>query len=90
MEMDRLEDAVSLYNHYLTEPCIIRNHSVEINYSVHQHLQRNPLDYTPSHILLVTMCGCSKSPFTIFEMADVFFNLSFPLTSRSATKSTPF
>lgn len=75
--MDRLEDAVSLYNHYLTEPCIIRNHSVEINYSVHQHLQRNPLDYTPSHILLVTMCGCSKSPFTIFEMADVFFYLFF-------------
>ena len=71
VEMERLEDAVSLHEYYLTNHCVIRNHPVEVNYSIHQHLQRNPLDYTPSHIILVTMCGCAKSPLSIFEMASV-------------------
>jgi hypothetical protein len=69
--MKKVEDAISLFKYIQSNPIVIRNKPVDVNYSVHQHLQRNPLDYTPSHIILITICGCAKSPINLFQMADV-------------------
>ena len=53
--MKSIDDAISLYTYAMSNPLSIRNHLIEVKYSIHQHLQRNPLDYTVSHIILVTI-----------------------------------
>ena len=63
--MKSIDDAISLYTYAMSNPLSIRNHLIEVKYSIHQHLQRNPLDYT------VTICGCEKSPLSLLDMANV-------------------
>ena len=69
--MKSIDDAISLYTYAMSNPLSIRNHLIEVKYSIHPHLQRNPLDYTVSHIILVTICGCEKSPLSLLDMANV-------------------
>lgn len=75
--MKNVEDAIALYTYAKANPLIVHNYTLEVGYSIHQHLQSNPHDYTPSHIILITICGSAKAPLTLFEMARVDFFLSF-------------
>lgn len=73
VEMKSIDAAVRLYDFAKANQLVLSNNKISVSYSVHMHLQRNPLDYTPRHILLVTICGCSEIPFTLFEIAGVRF-----------------
>jgi hypothetical protein len=71
VEMKNLDDAIALYEFAKNNSLLLHNSPMNVNYSVHKRLQRNPLDYTPCHILLVTICGCSDFPLSLFQMASV-------------------
>lgn len=66
-----MEDAIALYNHSLETPITVHNYKLRVGYSIHQHLQSNPHDYTPSHIILITICGSAKAPLSLAELARV-------------------
>ena len=69
--MKNLDDAIAFFEYSLNNQLFLFHHRIEVKYSIHQHLQRNPLDYTVSHIILVTICGCDKSPLSLQEIAGV-------------------
>ena len=69
--MKNIEDAIALYNFAIKTPIVVHNYTLRVGYSIHQHLQSNPHDYTPSHIILITICGSAKSPLSLFSMARV-------------------
>ena len=69
--MKNLADAIAFFEYASNNQLFLYKHRIEVKYSIHQHLQRNPLDYTVSHIVLVTICGCDKSPLSLHEMAGV-------------------
>ena len=71
VEMKNLDDAIALYEFAKNNSLLLHNSPMNVNYSVHKRLQRNPLDYTPCHILLVTICGCSDFPLSLFQRASV-------------------
>ena len=71
VEMKRIDDAIRLYEYSKKEKIILFNSIINVSYSVHKELKQNPMDYIPSNILLVTICGCSQIPFSLNEMASV-------------------
>lgn len=75
--MKNIEDAKALYTYALETPLVVHNCTLKVGYSIHQHLQSNPHDYTPSHIILITICGSAKAPISLFEMAKVVIVLFF-------------
>lgn len=70
--MENIEDAIALFNHAMETPIVVHNYKLRVGYSIHKSLQSNPHDYTPSHIILITICGSAKSPLSLPELAKVF------------------
>lgn len=69
--MKRIDDAIRLYEDAKKKQIILFNAIINVSYSVHKELKQNPMDYTPSNILLVTICGCPQIPFSLTEMTGV-------------------
>ena len=46
--MKNLADAVAFFEYASNNQLFLYKHRIEEKYSIHQHLQRNPLDYTVS------------------------------------------
>ena len=72
VEMKSIDDAIRLYEDARKKQIILFNAIINVSYSVHKVLKQNPMDYTPSNILLVTICGSSQIPFSLIEMTSVW------------------
>ena len=74
VEMKNIDDAIRLFEDAKKKQIVLFNAIISVSYSVHKELKQNPMDYTPSNILLVTICGYSQIPFSLNEMASVLIS----------------